>query len=193
MPKVLFVCTANICRSPYAQAALQAALGPGSEFVVASAGVRAEWLQTTGADACDEMPYGRDLGDGVLVTHVADHSSTQLDADKIHAADIVIAFEGKHRAAILDLVPRAQMKTYTARQVQRLARAVASSVWPDSAPERTGDVLRDLNAARSWAPYADDDDVEDPHGGGVEAHEACADEIQEIVADLAAVFVSRDR
>ena len=193
MPSVLFVCTANICRSPYAQAVLQALLGAGSSVDVASAGVRAQWLETAGARACDEMPYGRHMPEGALVTHQVPHAAAQLDSQMIHAADLVVAFEQQHRAAIIDLVPRAQLKTYTARQVQRLARAVSRDVWPDTAPERTGDVLRDLNAARSWAPFADDVDVADPHGSGIAAHEACADEIEEIVTDLALVLAQQPR
>lgn len=194
MPKVLFVCTANICRSPYAEAALRAHLGADGLYDVSSAGVKAAWLETAGDGPCPEMPYGRVINaegapeGGSAIVHEQDHESEQLTLEMVREADIVIAFEQAHRAAIIDLLPRAQVKTYTARQVQRLARAVASTSWPDSAAEPTGDALRDLNAARSWAPYADDADVSDPHGYGVEAHHRCADEIEAIVADLAAVL-----
>ena len=193
MSTVLFVCTANICRSPYAEASMKAMLGPHTPFTVLSAGVQAAWLETAGEPACAEMPYGRTTSEAATIEHLEPHVSMQLNADLIRSADLVIAFEQRHRAAIIDLVPRAQLKTYTARQAQRLARAVAAQVWPDSAPERTGDALRDLNAARSWAPFADDADVADPHGYGVAAHELCADEIEEIVTDLLAALVPSRR
>lgn len=177
---VLFVCTANICRSPYAARALRHALGSESGFEVRSAGVRSEWLELVGEPACPEMPsIGADN---------ATHAATQLTADLVREASLIVAFEAAHRAAIIDLLPRAQVKTYTARQIQRLARAVAQPTWPPSAPEMFDDPLKNLNGARSWAPFAEDADVADPHGDGVEAHHACASEIDDIVTALAQVL-----
>lgn len=178
---VLFVCTANICRSPYAAGALRNLLGPDSSYQVLSAGVRSEWLDLVGEPACPQMP--RLPGDSQT------HTATQLTAELVHCADIVVAFESAHRAAVIDLVPRAQVKTYTARQIQRLSSAVSAEHWPPAAPQRSADPLKDLNAARSWAPYADDADVSDPHGGGIESHHACAAEIDLIVNALASVLL----
>ena len=182
MTTVLFVCTANICRSPYAAYALRGALSDVSGFTVRSAGVRSDWLEIVGEPACPEMPApeGMDL--------LQDHSATQLTLDMVREADIIITFEAAHRAAVVDLLPRAQVKTYTANQAQRLARAVAAEHWPPAAPERSDDVLRNLNAARSWAPYEDDADVSDPHGLGIEAHLDCAREIDSMVQALASVL-----
>ena len=178
---VLFVCTANICRSPYAAKQLRQLLGADSEFDVFSAGVRSEWLELVGEPACEEMPE---------VPHADyEHAATQLTVDMVRAADLIIGFEASHRAAVIDLQPRAQVKTYTARQIERLANAVSALNWPPAAPERTGDALRDLNAARSWAPFAEDPDVTDPHGAGVEAHRACAGDIDDIAHAVARLLL----
>lgn len=182
MITVLFVCTANICRSPYAAAALRAQLAAPENFNIISAGARSEWLEIVGEPACSQMPVpaGVVSADG--------HSATQLTVDMVRDADIIITFEAAHRAAVIALLPRAQLKTYTARQARRLADAVCADQWPDAAPEPSGNALRDLSAARSWAPFAEDQDVTDPHGDGVEAHHVCALEIDDIVASLAALL-----
>ncbi|NBO46036.1 MAG: hypothetical protein EBU85_03320 [Actinobacteria bacterium] len=177
---VLFVCTANICRSPYAARALRHALGADSGFEVFSAGVRSEWLELVGEPACPEMP--------AVGSDDAPHAATQLTAELVRDADLIVAFEAAHRAAIVDLIPRAQIKTYTARQVERLARAVAAPTWPPAAPAPSEDPLKDLNGARSWAPFAEDHDVTDPHGDGIEAHQACAAEIDAVITALAQVL-----
>ncbi|MBU6213052.1 MAG: hypothetical protein KGP01_01165 [Actinomycetales bacterium] len=182
MTTVLFVCTANICRSPYAAHALRGLLADTPGFTVMSAGVRSEWLDIVGEAACPEMP----APDGLPV--LQDHSATQLTVEMVREADIIITFEAAHRAAVVDLLPRAQVKAYTARQVQRLSQAVAAEHWPPAAPERSEDALRNLNSARSWAPFDEDADVSDPHGLGVEAHRECAREIDAIVESLAAVL-----
>ena len=189
MTRILFVCTANICRSPYAAAALRQTLGADARFDIVSAGVRADWLEVAGEAACDEMPYGVVRPSGLVVTHDAPHESSQLTVDMVREADLIVTFEQSHRAAVLDLLPRAQTKVYTARQILRLATAVSAPIWPPAAPERTGEPLRDLNAARSWAPYEDDSDVADPHGNGIQAHHACADEVDSVVSAMVSVLL----
>ena len=182
MTTVLFVCTANICRSPYAAHALRGALSGSSDFTVLSAGVRSDWLEIVGEPACPEMPAPQGM------PLLQDHTAAQLTLEMVREADVIITFESAHRAAVVDLLPRAQVKTYTAHQAQRLARAVAAEHWPAAAPERSPDALRNLNAARSWAPYEEDADVSDPHGLGLEAHLECAREIDSMVQALAAVL-----
>jgi protein-tyrosine-phosphatase len=183
MASILFVCTANICRSPYAAAAVSAALGSDSRHTVVSAGARTDWLDLEGEPACEFMPVPPN------VESVAQHAAQQLTAQLVHDADLIVAFESAHRSAVLDLVPRAQTKTYAATQIERLARAVATEHGPATAPTPSGDPLRDLNAARSWAPFTEDQDISDPHGGGTEAHEACAKEIDGIVSALLRVLI----
>jgi len=194
MPRInaLFVCTANICRSPYAEAAFNhAARMHQIDAVAAGAGVRVDLLDVAGQPTCPEMPYDQPRPADIVIPRPAQHSATQLDADLVRSADLIVVFEPSHRSHVVQLHPRAQLRTYSLRQLERLASAISADEWPDSAPAPTGDVLRDLNLARSWAPYRDDDSVPDPHGHGVEAHKIAANVVDDCIAALMTAIKAR--
>ena len=187
------MCTANICRSPYAAAAIEvAAADAGVELLVTSAGVRVDMLETTGYPTCEDMPYDMDRPSGWRVPRPAEHGSIQVDLELVRSADMILVFEPTHRAHIVNIQPRAQLRTYSVMQMMRLADAVATEHWPEAAPEPTGDVLRDLNLARSWAPFSASDAVPDPHGHGIPAHVNAADVIDSMVANLIRAIVARN-
>ena len=186
------MCTANICRSPYAAAAIEvAAAKAGVDLLVTSAGVRVDMLETTGYPTCEDMPYDVERPSGWRVPRPAEHGSRQVDLELVRSADMILVFEPNHRAHIVNIQPRAQLRTYSVMQIMRLADAVAAEHWPDAAPEPTGDVLRDLNLARSWAPFSASDTVPDPHGHGIPAHVKAADVIDSMVANLFRAIVTR--
>ena len=182
---VLFVCTANICRSPYAAAAFNsAAQQAGLDARALSAGVRVDLLEVSGQPTCDEMPYDEPRPKGSIIERPSAHGATQLTVEAVREADLIAVFEPSHRSHVIQLHPRAQLTTYTIRQLARFATAISEIDWPGAAPAPTGDVLRDLNLARSWAPFSTDDAVPDPHGHGVDAHRASADVVDQCVVAL---------
>jgi protein-tyrosine phosphatase len=91
LQSVLFVCTGNIFRSVTAEYALKARLGPGTSYIVGSAGIDAKpqsmhaWVQARlrekGAD---------------LTTHVP----RQLTKELVEVADLVIAMGRNHQAFV---------------------------------------------------------------------------------------------
>jgi len=120
MPEILVICTANVCRSPSAAAALAVSLAGGDRagWHVTSAGIRA----SEGSSACplalDEVePAQR----GALESHHAQQLTRELVAD----ADLVVTAELTHRAAVARLDPRAAQRTFTLLEAARLVPLAA--------------------------------------------------------------------
>jgi protein-tyrosine-phosphatase/predicted ATP-grasp superfamily ATP-dependent carboligase len=89
---VLFLCQGNICRSPFAAAALRRALPPDSPISVASAGLLPRAPRpVTEAGRQAAAAHGIDLTD-----HLS-HAATDAD---IAAADLVVIFDETNRAAL---------------------------------------------------------------------------------------------
>src|SRR5512144_374699 len=115
--RVLFVCTGNICRSPFGERLLRARLaerlGPDAALVeVGSAGV-----QGLVGEPMDP------LAAAVLLSHGGDptgFAGRRLDAGLVRGADLVLAANRKHRASIVRLDPTAVRKTFTIRELARL-------------------------------------------------------------------------
>jgi protein-tyrosine phosphatase len=85
--RVLFVCLGNICRSPYAAAALTAAAGE-SGVEAASAGFIGPGRRAPDAAQRAAALRGLDLGP---------HSSRQLTAEMVAAVDLVVVMDAAQR------------------------------------------------------------------------------------------------
>jgi protein-tyrosine-phosphatase len=98
---VLFVCTANICRSPMAAAILRrriADMGLADQVNVESAGVWARDGQPAAEDAVTVL-----AGRGISL---AEHRSRTLTEKMLEGADVVLAMEEAHRRSIFYLAPK---------------------------------------------------------------------------------------
>lgn len=115
--KVLFVCTANICRSAYADVVARAAALPGVEF--ASAGTRA--LVGQGIDP----PMAANVRGGEPTAHRA----RQLTRDLVADADLILTMSSDHRRYILDEWPTLGRKAFiighVAREMSQLPQGLA--------------------------------------------------------------------
>ncbi|MBI3959231.1 MAG: low molecular weight protein arginine phosphatase [Chloroflexi bacterium] len=102
MPSILFVCTANQCRSPMAEVIgrqLLTASYPAVEWQVGSAGVRAaNGYPATPASATVAGRHGFDL---------SRHNSRALTQEIVGAADLLVTMEAVHKRAILAAFPAA--------------------------------------------------------------------------------------
>lgn len=104
--KILFVCTANICRSPMAEVILKEKLrnSGNTNISISSAGL----MDMKGGRARDEaIEIIRNLG--VDISH---HRSRHLTDDMIKEADIVIVMEASHRDKILGKYPESSNKVF---------------------------------------------------------------------------------
>jgi protein-tyrosine phosphatase len=98
---VITICTANICRSPVAEAALQAAL---PDVDVSSAGLHA--LVGRSADK-DSAAAAQAQG---IVMH--DHSARQFNRELGSQADLILVMETHHRQEIAARWPQFLGKTF---------------------------------------------------------------------------------
>src|SRR5262245_1722907 len=107
MPHIVFMCTANICRSPVAQVLFADWLrrqGLGSNWRVSSAGTWAE----PGAAA---STYSRQLmaEAGLDLEH---HSAQRADADLLAGADLVLCMTASQREGLQLEFPRYANRIY---------------------------------------------------------------------------------
>jgi len=108
--KVLFVCTANICRSPSAEA-LAGAAGP-ADIEFTSAGTHARDGEPINPDMVAVLPPDLDT---------SAFRSRRLTTALLEDADLVITMEAAHRTFVLDDHPAMFRKVFTLGQ---LAKAV---------------------------------------------------------------------
>lgn len=200
--EVLAICTGNICRSPAVERLLAARLGVPyrdstlshadvdgvarrAGVVTASAGVgavvgapvsapMAELLHDAGADA-----------DGFV--------ARQLTAELVRAAGLVLVLTRRHRSAVVELEPAAVRRTFTLRELARLADGVDAALLPHGPQTTVADRVRalvPLAAARRGLVASDPalDDVVDPYRGSSALYRRSFDELEPAVERLAALM-----
>lgn len=166
----MFVCTANICRSPMAERLTRARL-VGTGITVASAGVAAE----------DGRPMSPDvkgaLTDAGLDT--AAFASRRLDADQVERASVVLVAERAHRPAVVAQVPSAVGRTFTIREFGRCIEASDTSAISGTPADRLAALVGVAAALRGALPPPSprDDDIADPYLRGAAAAQACLEQL----------------
>jgi sulfate adenylyltransferase len=150
--RVLFVCTANICRSPYLELRARQLLGPDSGVEVSSAG-------TLGFDASPvsdtmEAEFAR------YGTETGGFRSRRATGELVDQADVVLTAAADHRTRLLEDRPAAFRKIFTVGQFVASAQAVD--------PGLRGRELLEALASRR-VPASPDHDIDDPYRRGPEA------------------------
>jgi protein-tyrosine phosphatase len=107
MPSVLFVCTANICRSPMAEAILKSKVAGGenaSGWRVESAGTWAAAGQPAAGFSHQVMQErGLDIGD---------HRSRSITRELMRVFDLILTMEKNHKEALRVEFPELAEKVY---------------------------------------------------------------------------------
>lgn len=96
-PMVLFICTANICRSPMAEYLLRARQGEDGEWAVQSAGVSAFGGLPASREAVAVMAE--------LKIDLQPHASQPLTRELAQAADLIVPMTRAHRDVIVRMSP----------------------------------------------------------------------------------------
>jgi protein-tyrosine phosphatase len=193
---LLFVCTGNICRSPFAEILTRHLLAErlgapaAAGFAVASAGVGA----VVGAPMHEFSR--RELAAWRLDGAAADgFLARQLDSAVLAGVDLVLGVNTRHRATIVEREPAALARTFSLREFARLAAAVEPALLPDEPVARAHALVEQVRARRGLTPPVgpDADRVPDPMGGPPAAHHAAAVLIREAVETIVDVLAPRRR
>ena len=175
---ILFVCTANRVRSPFAEAVARRLVAELDLPVeVGSAGF-------LGPD----HPADRDMA------HVARrrgidldaHRSRQVDQHLLDRSDLIVAMTGQHVVDLVGLAPDATRRMLTLREAAAAADAAPIEDWAPDAIRRWADSptrrpIQQLLDGRH--------DTADPIGRSMRHYRAAADEIEQ----LTAVVLTRPR
>lgn len=158
--RVLFVCTANICRSPYMEQSARALAGD-AEITFAS----------TGTHGLTGQPMEKAMATTLESSNPA-FRSQPLSRELVDWADLILTAERTHRTFVTEEHPRALRKVFTLGQFARVAEA---------APELRG---RELIAAAGErrTPPLPEDDIDDPYRRGKAAAKAAAGKMSSMLA-----------
>ena len=153
--RVVFVCTANICRSPFLEVSARALAGEGSRVEFSSAG-------THGYDA---QPMNPEMVATLAGATADDFASRRLTAAILQEADLVLTAEATHRSFILEEFPQHLRKVFTVGQF-----AAAVEEHPDL---RGRELVAAVGARRTAARR--EHDIADPYRRGESAAATAAD------------------
>lgn len=169
MSLMLFVCTGNVCRSPFAEryARLAAERATVTEWDFASAGAGA--LVGSGMDRCMATEL-QQLGGDPSGFH-----ARPLEREIIESADLIIGMETFHRTYVLDDFPGLVRRTFTLGQLARVARE-------HPAQEHGAALLQAIGAFRHRA--REEDDIPDPYRRGQDVAHQVATRIASLVDEL---------
>ena len=187
-PTILFVCTGNVCRSPYMELRLRGMLAASADAVpaIASAGTRA--LEGAGLAA----PLAHRLGE--LGIDTAGFRARALQPQLLESASLIVTATRDHRQEVVRLQHDAAERTFTLGQLARLLEAASeppaeSTVGAPRSeiPEATvSRLIATALAARGLAPAGGaDDDIEDPWRRSRRTYRRVADRIDALLAPLA--------
>ena len=162
--KVLFVCTANICRSPYMELTARHLAGNDPTLEFASAGTHGF------TDEPMNQPMVKVLQPGT--TGHDDFRSRRLTNAELEWADIVLTAEASHRQFILDDNPALFRKVFTLGQFIEAVADIGAGV-------HGRELLGELQQRRG--PATADLDVADPYRRGDKAARTAADHIDRLL------------
>ncbi len=106
MPHILFICTANICRSPAAEGLLRQRLQQEGlhDWTVSSAGTWAQ-LERGAARAGIELLAERGID-------ISEHQAREVTQEAIDAADLILCMESGHAEALRVEFPEAATRIF---------------------------------------------------------------------------------
>jgi protein-tyrosine phosphatase len=175
--EILVLCTANVCRSPMAQAMLARELAArGEPARVTSAGVAGGGAAPVPGEVAAVLAgYGLD---------VTGHRSAAVTAADLCRADLILTMAREHLRHAVVLEPGAWPRAFTLRELARRA-GQAGARAPGEPLARW---LARAHTGRTRMALLGDgepDDVPDPFGGRLSDYQRAAAQISGAVAELA--------
>ena len=165
--RVLFVCTANIARSPYAEHRAAQLLADYPMIHLASAGIPGYPGRPMDTGMATILHEHGGSADG--------HVSQTLSSDLVAEADVVLTYQFAQHMRVLDEWPQFARRVMGLNQ---FADAVSRLYWPATGVEL---VAQAHAAAR---PDSMTWDISDPYKRGMARARACAAEIEAALARI---------
>lgn len=191
MSAIMFVCAANVCRSPLMEATFGAAGIRSSDprWRVSSAGTRA----IPDREAC---AVARSLAadDARVADVLLSHRARQVSSGGLERFDLIIAASRVERGVLARLAPHLRPRIFTAREALSLVRYVVDT--HDGERMDVADVAAELHAVRGadstaeptsprWSRVrAEWPDLPDVHAVGARDHRRWLAFTSQIAADL---------
>ncbi|TYB40540.1 low molecular weight phosphatase family protein [Micromonospora sp. AP08] len=180
---VLFVCHANMCRSPMAEFIARRLLRD-LPVVVASAG-------TDALDGAAMHPYAVEVAAGTGADPAA-FRTRRLRPEHLIRAGLVLTATRRQRSICTALAPAALPRTFTLRQFARLAAAAAEATEPAApradSPLRAAVAVAARARGRLQPATPEADDLRDPIGGSPADFRRCAQEIERSIRPVLALI-----
>jgi len=174
--RVLFVCTANQCRSPIAERLFQAAAASrGADVDVSSAG-----LGRPGVEA----HHGAVRAIARLGLDLTAHRSRRLSGELLQAADLVVVMERRHLLAVVDQEPSAWPRSHPLKDLVHRARRLG----PRRAEQDLQSWIEALHRGRESAHVLRlplEVDVTDPTGGPRHGYDVTVAQLAGLLTELA--------
>lgn len=161
--RILFVCTANICRSPTAEYLARDRFG-NENFHTRSAG----FLQPD-----NKVPKEIHSLMNERKVDISGHRSYRVDLDTVRASDLILTMEARHVLEVTLLERAALAKTIPLKEAAKLLNG----------PESIEDFLTRINTERDPQTYLGGYtfDVSDPYKKRMKVYERAVEEIEELV------------
>ncbi len=183
---ILFVCTGNRCRSPFAEVLARRLLdekfGPvhAARFDVSSAGT-----QAVPGTPIHPLTRAELVGLGLAGDRLFP-DSTPLSVDAIRSADLVLTAERAHRSIVVQMAPSALGKTFCLREFARLMASVECAGMPSEPVALARAAVVAARDSRGLIPPVppSEDDIADPRGLNQAAHRAVARVISSALAQI---------
>jgi protein-tyrosine phosphatase len=171
----LFVCTANVCRSPMAAALLtQRTRDLADPVEVSSAGVR-KTDSTVPEEVFEVMaPYGIDL---------TGHQKQQITEPLLRSSDLIIGMGRRHVQEAVLLDPPCWPQAFTLKELVRRGEAVGPR-RPDQGVRSWIEAVQGDRTRESLAHRSPSDEVDDPYGGSLARFQATAAELDGLISRL---------
>ncbi len=187
LPRILFVCTANRCRSPLAEHLMRRALHEaGLRALISSAGFLPGGFPTPATGITVAADNGLDL---------SRHRSTRVSARIVQVSDVILTMTRGHAREIVALSPESWPRVYPLKQFTALLEAV-------TLPRRTyfRDAAMLAGEARKRKAILGNpeyDAVQDPMGRSAEAWQSVIDDLRahltQVIRPLAPLFAGSAR
>ncbi len=166
MRRILFVCTANICRSPTAEYLAR------DRFDESAWRFRSVGFLESGRPSSDTLIQALDE----RAVDVRPHRSYRIDQASLKAADLVLTMEGSHVRRATEVDPAAYAKMVPLREADAILDDLTDGVTTIE------ELLEAIGSRRDPTTYLTDAwDVDDPYGRSLRVYRRSVGEIGDLV------------